>query len=167
MFTGLVRVLCEKLSYELEVRHILRKDNKPYLDRYRLFKRAWVEKYLPAWLANKLPNVYLHNFLSSDQDLELHNHPWGTSLSLILVGGYSEERRTTLSGIHGSIYAVSKKNYTPGSLNFIRANDFHRVDLLEDQCWSLFITGERQQDWGFWNRDTQKYTPWRLFHGLD
>jgi hypothetical protein len=56
-------------------------NGKPYLTRCYLFgkDRAW-------------GNVYLHHFHSSDQGDELHNHPWVWGLSLVLAGGYSEER---------------------------------------------------------------------------
>lgn len=102
------------------------------------------------------PHVYLHRFHRSDADGELHNHPWQWAIAIVLVGGYSEERRDPGGGVY-------RRLVTPGTINFIRHNDFHRVDLLEHDAWSLFITGPRVQDWGFWSRVTKEYTPWREF----
>jgi hypothetical protein len=99
----------------------------------------------------------IHKFLSSDEDPELHNHPWGSSMSFILTGGYKEERRHEDSA--GRF--VVTKSITPGSLNFIDKNDYHRIDLIEDYAWTVFFSGNREQDWGFWNRNTDKYVPWR------
>jgi hypothetical protein len=99
--------------------------------------------------------LYLHRFHRSDADGELHNHPWRWALSLVLVGGYSEERRNGAR--------VIRRRVAPGSLNFIRANDFHRVDLLEHDAWTLFLVGPKSQSWGFWSRTDGAFTPWREF----
>ena len=40
---------------------------------------------------------------------------------------------------------------------------FHRVDLLEDDAWSLFLVGPKTKSWGFWDRVTGQYTEWREF----
>lgn len=99
--------------------------------------------------------LYLHRFHRGDDDVELHNHPWRWALSLILAGGYVEERRV------GD--AVIVRKVCPGTLNRIDADDFHRVDLLEHDAWSLFLVGPKFQGWGFWNRSTGRFTPWREF----
>lgn len=105
--------------------------------------------------------LYLHRFMRSDEDRELHNHPW-PGRSLILVGGYLEERREA--------DRVVEHVYAPGDINALEANTFHRVDLLERDCWTLFWTGPKEQSWGFWDRDIGTFTPWRDFikaKGLD
>ena len=33
--------------------------------------------------------------------------------------------------------------------NIIKANTFHRVELLTPEVWTLFIHGPRVQPWGF------------------
>jgi hypothetical protein len=104
--------------------------------------------------------VYLHHFHRGDEDgPALHNHPWRWAISLILAGGYSEERR--MRGTN----RVVRRTVKPGSLNFIGPEDFHRVDLLPGQkdAWSLFIVGPKFTGWGFWNRHTGVFTPWRQF----
>jgi len=98
--------------------------------------------------------VYLHYFYVGDEDRQLHNHPWKYALSYILTGGYMEERRNNNS------YAVETRDVKTGTFNFISADDFHRVIKKPGgkHVWTLFFTGFRNQDWGFWNRETQEFT---------
>lgn len=99
-----------------------------------------------------LPGIYLHFFHRGDQDRDLHNHPWQSSWSLIIWGGYEEERL-----VNGKVLT---KRFTPGSVNSIKADDFHRVTLLNSAgCWSLFFAGDRMQEWGFYDRDLREYYP--------
>jgi hypothetical protein len=51
--------------------------------------------------------------------------------------------------------------YLPGDENVLKPDTFHRVDLLGDDCWTLFVVSARVQSWHFWDRDTGKITPWR------
>lgn len=97
--------------------------------------------------------VYLHKFHRGDDGEELHNHPWKWSVSLILAGGYIEERREGLD--------VVTYKYKPGAINILMADTFHRVDLREHDAWSLFIAGPKVQSWGFWDRATGIFKPWR------
>jgi hypothetical protein len=100
----------------LPVRHITREDAVPYLDRYYLLGDMGGLKYFgtckPRWwqhLTTWMPCVYVHRFLADDQDDELHNHPWEAT-SLILAGGYREERRADSS----SGYRIVEQSFTPG-----------------------------------------------------
>jgi hypothetical protein len=131
-------------------------DGSPYLTRYFI-------------LGEERPgvNVFLHYFHSSDMDrspengsLLLHNHSWKHSLSLILFGGYSEERR-----IHPKDERprIIRREFPAGSLNYINNKDVHRVDLLNEKKggWSLFMTSARPHKndrWYFWDRLTEEYT---------
>lgn len=144
----------------------------PYLTRHYLFGRPVMpdgsspfDEYgdmrqgavFPARSWQKLiGGVYLHKFHRSDSDRELHDHPWRWGLSIILSGGYREERR---SGIRDVVTRVLR----PGRLNFLRHGDHHRVDLLGQECWSLFIVGAKASSWSFWDRETGEVTPWREF----
>lgn len=105
---------------------------------------------------NKTWGLYLHRFHRSDDELELHNHPWRWAVSLVLVGGYFEERRLEDD-------TVKLRRIWPWTINIIRANDFHRVDLVESDAWTLFLVGPKSQGWGFWSRDSRKFWPWRVF----
>lgn len=101
-------------------------------------------------------NIYLHCFHRSDEDRELHNHPWQWARSVILAGGYLEERRTPQGG-------VAIRGYLPFSTNSISADTFHRVELLEQDCWSLILVGPKVGTWGFWDRFSRAFVPWRQF----
>lgn len=124
----------ETLARSLEVQHIGR-DNQPYLDRY--FAAGWSP-------TNKRsgPAIFLHHFVASDPDDAVHSHPWGWSASLILAGGYREER-CALDG------ALTVREYHPGDVNIINADDKHRIELLTADCWSLFLAGDFLKQWQF------------------
>ena len=137
--------MCIKLAEKLDStkKVIVRKDSDTYLTRYYLFRKT----------RNWLPSFYLHCFEDSDEDEELHNHPWKISMSIILFGCYIEERLK-----NGKIV---ERIMFPGRINIVRDKDFHRVDLLDQKVWTLFISGPKTQDWGFKDRYTGKYTDWR------
>jgi len=99
-----------------------------------------------------LPGIYLHYFYRGDGDRDLHNHPWKISFSFILTNGYFEER---LSGLLN----IKRRELKPGSVNIIRANDFHRVDLRDSSkgVWTIFCTFREIQNWGFWIRESGEY----------
>lgn len=100
--------------------------------------------------------VYLHKFHRGDDDPEPHNHPWSWSLAVILSGGYVEYRLGNDNKLHS-------RQMWPGALNLIRGDDFHRVELLDKESWSLFIAGPRVSSWGFWDTKAQRLVPWREF----
>jgi hypothetical protein len=138
----------------------------PYLSRYYLVGRPSMADGSDPFdrLGNPHPDTiwptsplgfYLHRFHRGDTDRELHNHPWRWAISLVLAGGYSEER---LVG-----ETVVTRVIRPGTLNFIGRDDFHRVDMLDGEAWTLFLVGQKTSSWGFWNRETGLVTPWREF----
>lgn len=139
------RSALEALAAKLPCRTIMGEAG-PYLSRYTLAD-------LPDG-----SHVYLHFFHRGDADQELHNHPWAGS-SVILAGGYREERRIGTPGD----YAIARRTYLPGHENTLEPDTFHRVDLHTPAmgCWTLFHTGRRVQSWGFWDRRTGAFTPWR------
>lgn len=93
--------------------------------------------------------VFLHKFHRGDADRDQHNHPWDLSVAIVLAGGYREERG-------GETRVV-----LPGTINVIRGNDFHRVDLLDpvEGSWSLFVAGRKTGGWGFRDKDTGVFIP--------
>jgi hypothetical protein len=147
----MIRIICEWLASFLPSITILDTEGKPYLTRYFFFGKE-----------RRHFNMFLHHFHASDKDADngtplLHNHPWRFSLSLILSGGYLEERRQPDD-------TVMSQRFPTGSFNYLNDAHFHRVDLLEADGWSLFMTGWRRSadsSWGFWNRDTKTYIPFR------
>lgn len=127
----------------LGARHVLVRDDqgRPYMLRIYL---------VPERLRSRgFPGVYLHRFFRSDTDRELHNHPWRLSVALVLGGGYREERWDPAARL------VTTRVVRAGAINIIRADTFHRIELLSPErgCWSLFVAGRRVQGWGFQSRD--------------
>ena len=112
-------------------------DNEPYLERYYLFLKD--RENFPF-------NVFLHKFLKSDID-DLHDHPWPYA-TLILKGGYWEWLpQFNSAGEKIGEIAVWRK---PGSFRWASANSYHRIELDPDvTCWTLFMPGMKQRDWGF------------------
>jgi hypothetical protein len=105
---------------------------------------------------NKRFGLYIHKFHRGDDEQELHNHPWKWAISLVLTGGYIEERRDKRN-------AVPIRVILPWRFNFIRSGDFHRVDLLGTEAYTLFLVGPKFKGWGFWNRESGKFWPWREY----
>ena len=122
---------------EMATRREIERYGRPYLDRYEL------AGYTPGYSGPRIPSLYLHHFLASDPREETHSHPWGWSASLILAGGY-REHRCTPDG------AETIRELRPGDLNVIHAADRHRVTLLGDECWTLFLAGRYAQPWHFY-----------------
>jgi hypothetical protein len=97
---------------------------------------------------NRWFNIYLHKIVRDDDDRALHDHPW-PSLSIVLRGGYVE---TTPAG---------KRTFKAGSLIYRSSTYRHRLEILDGACWTLFLTGPRVRDWGFWC--PQGFVPWQEF----
>lgn len=97
--------------------------------------------------------VFIHKFHRGDADRDLHNHPWDLSVAIVLAGGYREERGDEIRVVR------------PGTINVIRADDFHRVDLLNPEMgsWSLFVAGRKTGGWGFRDRTTGTFVPQREY----
>lgn len=111
---------------------------------------------------------YLHHILRADDDRALHDHPWW-NISIVLIGGYVEvEPRRNGDPV------LIRKWRGPGSVVFRRASQRHRIELPDPEfpdhpvktaplsCWSLFITGPKSRDWGFWCSPS-KWVHWRDF----
>jgi hypothetical protein len=112
------------------------RDGSPYLTR-TVFRRLFGLRPL------------LHFFHRPDSDRHLHNHPWRWSLSIILRGSYTEERL----GREGT----RRVRW----FNFITDRDYHRIQELHGEVWTLFITGRRTQGWGF--LVDGQFVPWREY----
>lgn len=97
----------------------------PYLLRWYLIPR------------NRWFNAYYHVFKRSDDDRALHCHPW-ISLSLCLRGEATE------------IDQSGTKVIRVGQWRFRRAKYAHRMFLHAGECHTLFLTGPRIREWGFW-----------------
>jgi hypothetical protein len=107
-------------------------------------------------LRRRLPNVYLHEVLRSDDDRALHDHPWW-NLSIILLGYYFEHT-IAAGGVNRAATRIS------GDLKLRAPRAAHRLEVLEP-CTTLFITGPKVRDWGF--HCPQGWRPWQQFVAAD
>lgn len=118
------------------------------------------DPYLKRWWAiprERTGNVYLHEFIRSDDDSALHDHPWD-SMSVILDGSYIEH----LPGGE----AVWR---SPGHMTRRSAAEAHRVELVRDVATglelpvtTLFLTGPVVREWGF-HCEQRGWVHWRDF----
>jgi hypothetical protein len=161
---GLLRNLLLDLSSFLPEPRVIydREGGTPYLSRWYLIGKKPeddpdLKGQIIASEEKKKFDLFLHRFHRSDDDGALHNHPWSWAVSLVLAGGYMEERRVGDK--------VARRIVRPLSLNFIRGEDYHRVDLIgpDRDAWSLFLVGPRVKTWYFWDRDTKARMQWRSF----
>ena len=125
-------------------------DNEPYLERYYLFLKDRGEHF-PF-------NIFLHKFLKSDID-DLHDHPWPYA-TLILRGGYWEWRPQF--DADGKKIGEIAKWCGAGSFRVASANSYHRIELDPNvTCWTLFMPGPKQRDWGFLVKN--KWVQWEQY----
>jgi hypothetical protein len=114
-----------------------RVNNEPYLERYYLFLKD----------RDNFPfNIFLHKFLRSDPD-DLHDHPWPYA-TVILKGGYWEW--TPVFDAEGRKLTEVAKWRAPGHFRINSAASLHRIELDPGvECWTLFMPGPKQREWGF------------------
>lgn len=151
-------------SFIEQVERIFRRDpdlvigdpSNPYMFRWNIIPK------------NRLLNIFLHKFVRDDDDRAMHDHPWW-SMSIVLRSGYYDCRP-------GPDKTEERRWYGPGSIIFRYATDRHRVELFKEvwpvfevrdhpdgrysdvvdvkevprDSWTLFITGPKVREWGFW-----------------
>lgn len=114
---------------------------KPYLMRWWLIPR------------NRWFNVYLHKFEHSDDDRAEHDHPW-CSLSICLKGQMIEHS-------WGKTRVI--KRWWP---YFRKAEHAHRLELIRGPVWTLFFTGPKVREWGFYMQPGAWWVHWATFEAL-
>lgn len=124
--TRLVTRVVERV-FDREPDLVLRRDGGIYLNRWWLIPR------------NSLFNVYLHEFLGSDDERALHDHPY-VSISLCLSGRLRE--RYLRRGVE------TEHKIHPGAVVFRGAKYTHRM-VVDLPGLTLFLTGPRVRVWGF------------------
>ena len=126
-----------------------RVSDEPYLERYYLFLKD----------RDRFPfNVFLHKFLKSDPD-DVHDHPWPYA-TLILRGGYWEW--TPQFNSVGEKTGEIAQWRAPGHFRIARAHSYHRIELDPNvECWTLFMPGAKQRDWGFLVRN--QWVQWEQY----
>lgn len=103
--------------------------------------------------------VYLHRFWAND--LELHDHPWRWSFSLVLWGSYTERYFDFPAGVParddhplGIRYGTPLRRRRVRWFNWIPSTRFHQIEALHPRAgavWTLFVCGPvHGGSWGFW-----------------
>lgn len=113
-----------------------------------------------AWFLQRLGiAIRIHHILRSDRGDAFHDHPW-PYLTILLKGAYCEVKPVFRDGI----YEGNDANiYCAGQILVRRSNSWHRLVLFDNEsCWTLFITGRKQQRWGFLSHPDAK-TYWREY----
>lgn len=126
------------------------------------------EVYLRRWWIiprNNFFNIYLHNMLKDD-DAVLHDHMY-ISLSLVLTDGLTENfvRRPDrvwrkmeikdhvegwLAGTYFPMQSISEhRDISEGALIYRSSRLAHQL-VVQKPAWTIFITGPRIKEWGFW-----------------
>jgi hypothetical protein len=117
-----------RVSSSREPDLVLGDNSIPYLRRWWLIPR------------NRFFNVYLHQFLRSDEDRALHDHMY-INLSYILEGSYVEHT-IAQGGVR------RRRRWMAGDFRLRLPSTAHCIEI-DVPCWTLFITGPRVREWGF------------------
>jgi hypothetical protein len=134
-------------------------------------RRADGTVYLDRWgWGGSVAGLFLHRMCGPDPADHLHDHPW-TFVSLILWGGYTEERADTRSA---PLYAALARRWpgscTPGapeerrplSVRLMRLDEAHRiVSLRRRTSWSVVLHLPRRRKWGFYT--PEGYLFWQTY----
>ncbi len=108
-------------------------ENTVFMNRWWIVRRAKAKRFRF--------NIYLHQFIRSDEDRALHDHPWW-SVSFLIKGNATE------------LFYTKNKNITVRKIPrfwpvFREATHTHRIVIGNKPVWTLFITGRKTRDWGF------------------
>ncbi len=129
----MIRQALYRLTARLPARLIC-VDDAPYLERY------YVGSLFGA-------TVYLHRFVSPDQDRHVHDHPWPWAVSIVLVGHYIEESVRWLTPDAGWVARYVRRCWWRP--NLLNARSLHRIHTASPDTWTLFVHGPRRKRWGF------------------
>lgn len=144
---GAVREHVERAAEGLDVKHVPHAGD-PLVTKYRVTDdllgdlAAAVGWALLARAAALGPRVHvrLHHFHRGDADPFVHSHPWRLGVSLILAGGYREQRG----------YRPRWREFAAGDVNVIWPWTVHRVELDPGRdAWTLFVHDGARRPWGF------------------
>lgn len=131
----------------------------------RLFKRREIvncdrDLYLTRWFLIRTPvfALFLHQFIRSDEDRALHDHPWAF-IVIPLWRGYYEHSEQACDcfwcrnhpTMPPRMFPTFRRVWPIIGTRFRRATYRHRVELIDGRpSWSLFIRFRKQRVWGFW-----------------
>jgi hypothetical protein len=129
MFPGIVRgqkYIDALLATPLRRMVITDAQGNPYLERIVIREDP----------LTKEGRVYLHIIYKSDDDRDMHDHPWDFQ-STILKGSYIN---------HMACGAVT---YGEAQTLYMKAEDAHRLEVIDGPVVTLVHRGPKKREWGF------------------
>lgn len=144
--------MMRNLMVERQPDFVIGGQERPYLRRWWIIPR------------NPIFNVYLHQFLRSDDDRALHDHPWLFNCSILVDGFYAEH---TPDGVATRFAGDWKFRWgrAPHRIELLTAAPAGEEKEMTFPCVTLFITGPRVRQWGFYC--PQGWVHWRDFTAAD
>lgn len=112
------------------VKEIVSKRGDVHFRRYRLLQLPWFA-------------IYIHQICRSDEDTEMHDHPWDFA-SVILEGSYREAAR-----FPPHYETVRYQQFYSGDVIEHKAEDVHKITLVSKEVWTLVFTSGRDRYWGY------------------
>lgn len=125
-----MKLLSKLVNSLFLVKEIKSKQGEVHFRRYRLLQTPWFA-------------IYIHHILVSDQDRDMHDHPWNFT-SVILEGAYREA--SSYPPIFDKIYV---RDYYSGDVIEHKAEDAHKITLVSNEVWTLVFTSGRNREWGY------------------
>ncbi len=112
------------------VKEIISQFGHVHFRRYRLLQTPWFA-------------IYIHQILRSDEELDMHDHPWKFT-SVILSGSYEET-------VTSPPYFDTTRwlRHYQGDVVEHAAEEAHRLRLTSKEVWTLVITSGRKREWGY------------------
>lgn len=103
--------------------------------------------------------IALHRWLRSDGDRALHDHSAG-NVSILLTGTYREHFSHSWQPA-GHVAHLKSRLRLPFIPYYRRADQPHRVELVNGPVWSIWIRFKPWRDWGFYC--PKGWTHWKDF----
>jgi hypothetical protein len=98
-----------------------------------------------------IENLYLHRFLRSDLE-DVHDHPWSNA-SLVISGQYVE-------WVDSEDW-TDRQTRNAGDIVIRSPEDRHAIIGVTPGTLTLFATGPKVRDWGFW--ELGEFIPWQSY----
>jgi hypothetical protein len=130
-------------------------DGDVYLLRYFLWKPTWLKKI--GLDPKKFGRIYLHQFVRSDYDRHLHDHPWSFT-SVMLRGSYREwadyrqlpHKERTKWWTMWTEWPLCYRDFKAPCIIRRGAGWRHKLELRDEpKPWTLVFVGPKVRDWGF------------------
>lgn len=149
---------------------IIRRHGEPYIERWMIGRNVMVPTSVasrtnrdlyrevddPTLLAGPIANLYLHRY-TRDDDEDFHDHPWANG-SVIIGGTLIEENWAP------GAFQIQRRRLMPGNALVREATECHRIVHARPGTVTLFGTGVKVREWGFWPEHEEHGDERRFVH---